>query len=272
MYYGTREYKFEMSHALFRKNVDDPEDRSTYYLDVNPHGHNWTLKIEIAGSLDPDSEMILDLTDLDKLVKEKIINQYDHKDFDIFSFGKVPTLENLTVAMWQRLRPSLPLLVGIRLEEEPTIYSHYFGAANMLYVTYSYDFNARHRTYNPKLPEGRNAELYGKCQRFHGHTYTLDVTFKGTIAEDTKQLISHYELEKCMDKFISEFHMQTLNDYPNLENATTENFIRVVWNELQKDLGITKLTNDRVQLHKIRIRETAKNYFDYCGNNNHNLF
>lgn len=272
MYYGTREYRFEMSHALFRKGPEDLKDRSVYHQEVNPHGHNWALKVEIAGSLDPESEMILDLTNLDKLIKEKIINQYDHKDLDIFSFGEIPTLENLTVAMWQRLRPKLPLLVGLRLEEEPTIYSHYFGVENMLYVTYSYDFNARHRTYNPKLPEGRNLELYGKCQRFHGHTYTLDLTLKGEIANDIEQLVSRYELNKCMDKFLADLHMQTLNDLPNLENATTENLVKYVWDELQKDLEITKLTNDRVQLHKIRIRETAKNYFDYYGNNNQNLF
>ncbi len=69
----TKAFKFEMAHAL--KGYDG--------LCRNIHGHTYELKVTIAGNPVSDENspklgMVMDFGDLKKIVKEEIVNKYDH--------------------------------------------------------------------------------------------------------------------------------------------------------------------------------------------------
>ncbi len=89
----------------------------------NFHGHNFELTVEVEGPVDPDSGMVMDLTRLAELVRERIIEKVDHRNLNTdvdFLAGVIPTSENLATAFWRILAAELPpgvRLARIRLQE-----------------------------------------------------------------------------------------------------------------------------------------------------------
>ena len=63
----TREYAWEMGHALYRH-------KGKCY---NPHGHNYRMEVEVSGEVDETTGMVTDFGDLDEVVKP-IVERYDH--------------------------------------------------------------------------------------------------------------------------------------------------------------------------------------------------
>ena len=264
----TRTYKFEMSHALFMHNVSPETNRFCYGNAVNPHGHNWRVDITVEGTKDVRSHMIYDLNKLDKLAGVEIDYRWDHKYFDVTNLDTVPTLENITKIMFNSLRAKDTNIASVSLYEEPDIYATYGGGPNM-YVTHVYKFNAQHRTYNPDLAEGLNDQYYGKCRRFHGHSYELSVTLKGKPS-DAGLVINHARFDKAIYKLIKDhLDYKQLNDLPGLEkaNATTENVLEVLWPAIKTSLLNHEAlhTEDTTSLYRLRLKETDRNVFDYFG-------
>ena len=269
----TRTYKFEMSHALFLR--DEHEVSKTIFgRDVNPHGHNWRLDITVEGKKDVRSHMIYDLNDLDSLVRREIDMRWDHKHFDITNLDQVPTLENITQIMFNSLREKDIFIKNITLYEEPDIYASYSGGEKM-YVTHIFKFNAQHRTHNPDIGPGLNDQYYGKCNRFHGHSYELSVTMKGKPAAGSGLLFNHKNFKDTISNLVNEqLDHKVLNDLPGLEkgNATTENLLEALWPKVVhvlKDKGL--LLKGFIDLYRLRIKETDRNIFDYFGPDNEDI-
>ena len=270
----TRSYKFEMSHALFLHEPNYNLSPYCYGRDMNAHGHNWRLDITIEGTKDSRSHMIYDLNNLDKLVEREIDNRYDHKYFDINNFDQVPTLENLTKVMWNSLREKDKYIHSITLYEEPNVFATYNGDNNM-YVTHCYKFNAQHRTHNPDLHQGLNDQYYGKCNRYHGHSYELEVTVQGTPEEDTGLIINSQTLDDAMHEFINKnLGHKNLNELEGLEkgNATTENLLEAIWPKISELVTKKGILFKRSKLYRLRIKETDRNYFDYHGPDKEDIF
>jgi 6-pyruvoyltetrahydropterin/6-carboxytetrahydropterin synthase len=90
------------------------------------HGHTYRLKVFIKGGLDPNLGWIMDFKDLkDALIP--VIDQLDHKLINNIGGLENPTAENITVWIWQQIKPSLPLLSRIELYETPTTGVIYAG-------------------------------------------------------------------------------------------------------------------------------------------------
>ena len=86
------------------------------------------------GKINEESGFIIDLQKLNDIVKEKIINVFDHsqieKDIPWFK-NKQPSTENMVVYIWNQLVniiPSNAQLYCIKLRETPTIFSEYYGS------------------------------------------------------------------------------------------------------------------------------------------------
>jgi len=64
----------------------------------------------VAGVKEDATQLILNLKDLDRVVREAVIVEVDHRHLKQVPFleGVIPTAENLAVAFWGRLRPHLP--------------------------------------------------------------------------------------------------------------------------------------------------------------------
>mgnify|MGYP001160329221 CR=1 FL=1 len=124
----TKFYDFEMAHALW--NYDG--------LCKNIHGHSYKLFVTVIGEPinnenDNKNGMVIDFSDLKKIVKEKIVDQFDHSlvvykkapQQKLLELNEMyirhhvvdfqPTCENLVVHFVQIILPLLP--EGIKLKK-----------------------------------------------------------------------------------------------------------------------------------------------------------
>ena len=113
-----KEFTFDSAHFL--PNV--PEGHKCREM----HGHTYHLKVFIKGELDPQLGWIMDFKDLKEALLP-VIDQLDHKLINNIQGLQNPTAENITVWIWQQIKPSLPLLSRIELYETPTTGVIYHG-------------------------------------------------------------------------------------------------------------------------------------------------
>src|SRR5215475_13229850 len=99
--YLTRRYKFSASHRLHCESMSEEENRRVFGKCNNPfgHGHNYVLEVTISGDPDPSSGLIVPVSQLDRLVADKILRLFHNRyiNLDITDFAHlVPTTENVT--------------------------------------------------------------------------------------------------------------------------------------------------------------------------------
>jgi 6-pyruvoyltetrahydropterin/6-carboxytetrahydropterin synthase len=142
----TKEFGFEMAHVLW--NYDGPCR--------NVHGHSYRLFVTLSGNPvdeaeNPKNGMVIDFTDLKKIVKTEIVSVFDHsvvvnsrynpEKTAMFTtlFGNTvmvdyqPTCENLVSDFAERISRHLPPGVNIhslKLYETATSYAEWFASDN----------------------------------------------------------------------------------------------------------------------------------------------
>ena len=142
----TKEFSFEMAHALW--NYDGPCR--------NVHGHSYRLFVTLYGNPaeepdNPKNGMVIDFSDLKKIVKKEIVDVFDHsvvvsrhfdkEKKDMFSvlFGNTvlvdyqPTCENLVSDFAGRIARLLPggiKLHSLKLYETTTSCAEWYAADN----------------------------------------------------------------------------------------------------------------------------------------------
>jgi len=84
----------------------------------NLHGHRYKIEVEVSGDRLEDEGskkgMLLDFTDLDLLVKDEIVNVYDHSLLNDFEEFSNPTAEVMASHFWQLLLNDLPIGVDLK--------------------------------------------------------------------------------------------------------------------------------------------------------------
>lgn len=112
-----KEFEFEYGHRL------DGYANGKKGTCGNPagHGHSAKLVIGVAGKVNPKTNMVIDFGDIKKIVNEKIVQRLDHSflNVDIPEIG-YPTAENMIFWIWKELKPFLPNLYFIKLNETST--------------------------------------------------------------------------------------------------------------------------------------------------------
>jgi 6-pyruvoyltetrahydropterin/6-carboxytetrahydropterin synthase len=109
----TRSYEFAAAHRLNAEALTEAENRELFGKCNNPHGHghNYVLEVTVGGEPDPRTGFLIDLPLLDRVVREQVVDRYDHRhlNLDIEEFRQLnPTSENLVKVVWRRLEPALP--------------------------------------------------------------------------------------------------------------------------------------------------------------------
>lgn len=104
----TRRYRFSSAHRLHAAQLSDNENRDVYGKCNNPfgHGHNYTVEVSVRGPLDEATGLVVDLQALDVLVRERVVDAFDHKDLNrqAAEFAATPpTTENLAIVIRDRL-------------------------------------------------------------------------------------------------------------------------------------------------------------------------
>ena len=92
-----------------------------------------------------------------------------------------------------------------------------------------------------------------------GYACRLISTVRGTLDPLHGTVISSEFMDETIEKVLEPLRNRVLNEVIR-ENATTENFIRFLWEEL-----VDQFDGDTFKLHRIRLHETERNYFDYYG-------
>lgn len=46
---------------------------------ANMHGHHWVVELGVEGNIDPETHMVIDFSELNKFLKEKIVARLDHR-------------------------------------------------------------------------------------------------------------------------------------------------------------------------------------------------
>lgn len=85
----------------------------------NMHGHTYSLTVFIEGMPEQKSGWIIDYGDLKKVIKP-IIDQLDHHLLNEILGLENPTSENLSIWLWNKIKPLLPNLIKIELKETPS--------------------------------------------------------------------------------------------------------------------------------------------------------
>jgi 6-pyruvoyltetrahydropterin/6-carboxytetrahydropterin synthase len=132
--YLTRKAEFSAAH--YYHNPDwTPEENLRVFgkcSNLQGHGHNYTLEVTVAGEVDAVTGFVIDLKLLKEILNQKVLDDFDHRHLnkEVAEFAaRVPTTENLAVAIWQRLQPHLApaRLHRVRLYEQPDLFVDYYG-------------------------------------------------------------------------------------------------------------------------------------------------
>lgn len=82
------------------------------------HGHGFEIEVHLKGEMDPQTGFVMDFNDLSR-VCEPILKQLDHAILNEIDGLENPTSENMSVWLWNLLKPQLPLLVQLVIKETP---------------------------------------------------------------------------------------------------------------------------------------------------------
>jgi 6-pyruvoyltetrahydropterin/6-carboxytetrahydropterin synthase len=135
MVYITRIEHFNAAHKLFNPNWTKEKNEEVFgkCANENWHGHNFNLHVTIKGKPSTETGFVFDAKRLSTIVKEFVIEKLDHKNLNVevdFLRGKICTIENLVMGIWEQLIPHMPEYVylhSLKLYETEKIYVEYFG-------------------------------------------------------------------------------------------------------------------------------------------------
>jgi 6-pyruvoyltetrahydropterin/6-carboxytetrahydropterin synthase len=80
------------------------------------HGHSFRIEIHVSGPVDPETGWVVDFAELDAAFAP-IKAQIDHRYLNDIPGLENPTSERLAQWIWQKLKPALPGLSRIVVQE-----------------------------------------------------------------------------------------------------------------------------------------------------------
>ncbi|MDA9277081.1 6-carboxytetrahydropterin synthase [Flavobacteriaceae bacterium] len=143
----TKKFTFETGHALYGY---DGKCR-------NVHGHSYKLFVTVIGNPIADSShvkygMVIDFSDLKKIVKEEIVDVFDHatvfnkntphvelakelsdRGHSVLLVDYQPTSEMMVIDFAEKIKQRLPKqtqLFSLRLQETATSYAEWYAGDN----------------------------------------------------------------------------------------------------------------------------------------------
>jgi len=136
MIYLTRRCEFSASHYYHNPQWTEAENLRVFgkCANVNGHGHNYTLEVTVKGEVDPTTGFVVDLKELKEILNREVVDAMDHRHLnkELPEFAtKIPTTENIAIAVWQRLNNKLKVakLHRVRLYEMPDLFVDFYGEA-----------------------------------------------------------------------------------------------------------------------------------------------
>ncbi len=144
----TKEFSFETGHALYGYDGKCK----------NVHGHSYKLSVTVIGVPISDRNnvkfgMVIDFSDLKKIVKEEIVDHFDHatvfnqttphielanelidRGHHVILVDYQPTSENMVIDFAQKIKSRLPKTIelhSLKLQETDTSFAQWFASDNL---------------------------------------------------------------------------------------------------------------------------------------------
>lgn len=107
-----RKEHFNAAHRLYNPSWDDATNHTVFGKCANPnyHGHNYDLVVKVTGEVDQGSGYVMDMKELSELVKENVLDEFDHKNLNldvVFFKDLIPTAENICIVIYNILRTKI---------------------------------------------------------------------------------------------------------------------------------------------------------------------
>lgn len=143
----TKQFSFETGHALYGYDGKCK----------NVHGHSYKLFVTVIGSPIEDKNhvkygMVIDFTDLKKIVKEEVVDVFDHatvfnkntphielakeleeRGHHVILVDYQPTSENMVIDFVKKIKSRLPQnieLFSLRLQETDSSFAEWYASDN----------------------------------------------------------------------------------------------------------------------------------------------
>ena len=143
----TKQFSFETGHALYGYDGKCK----------NVHGHSYRLYVTVIGQPISDNThvkfgMVIDFSDLKKIIKEEIVNVFDHatvfnkntphvelakelsdRGHNVLLVDYQPTSEMMVIDFAEKIKKRLPeniQLYGIKLQETETSFAEWYAHEN----------------------------------------------------------------------------------------------------------------------------------------------
>lgn len=121
----------------------------------------------------------------------------------------------------------------------------------MYELTVIVEFEAAHRI----------VDYPGKCNRLHGHNWSVEVSVQGKHLNTLGMLIDFKELKKEVNKTLDQLDHVYLNELEafQVENPTAEHIAKYIFDELSKSV----LLNGEIEIKAIKVWESPKSAVTY---------
>ncbi|GAA4057305.1 6-carboxytetrahydropterin synthase [Flavobacterium koreense] len=144
----TKQFSFETGHALYGYDGKCK----------NVHGHSYKLSVTVIGTPISDSNnvkfgMVIDFSDLKKIVREEIVDVFDHatvfnkntphvelaeelknRGHHVILVNYQPTSENMVIDFAKKIQDRLPnniQLHSLKLQETESSFAEWYASDNM---------------------------------------------------------------------------------------------------------------------------------------------
>lgn len=116
-----RKEHFNAAHRLHNPSWSDEKNKVIFGKCNNPsyHGHNYELVVKVTGEVDPETGYVIDMKILSDIVKDKVLNVFDHKNLnlDTDNFKNLnPTAENIAIVIWEILRKEIDTKYELKIK------------------------------------------------------------------------------------------------------------------------------------------------------------
>lgn len=111
-----------------------------------------------------------------------------------------------------------------------------------------FTIEAAHRL--PQVPPGH------KCARLHGHSFRVELHLQGAVDPKTGWVMDFADVRQAFQPTYDRLDHHYLNDIPGLENPTSENLARWIWEQMKPLLPL---------LDKVVVHETCTSGCVYRG-------
>ena len=111
-----------------------------------------------------------------------------------------------------------------------------------------FKFDAAHHL--PLVPPGH------KCARVHGHSFRVEIHLRGKADPRNGWVMDFADIAAAFEPILNQLDHKNLNAIAGLENPTSENLCRWIWQRLQPVLP---------QLSKIIVQESPESGCIYEG-------